>query len=145
MIIARVLAKEPLRPATDQEAIVSRLLLALAIVAALSVLLVAQDSTREPDAPLAGSLWQIIAAVGTVGAVWFAARRDASRTRSEFQQSVEEAIAPLARSVETIQTDVRDLTSDVAFLRGRQEERDRSRPAAPSTPPSAGQTTPPAV
>lgn len=123
----------------------SRLLLALAIVATLSALLVAQESTREPDVPLAGSLWQVIAAVGTVGAVWFAARRDASRTRSEFQQSVEEAIAPLARSVETIQTDLRDLTSDVAFLRGRQEERDRSHSGASRTSPPAAQTTPPAV
>lgn len=83
------------------------------------------------------TLWQVIAAAGTVAAVWFAARHDARQARTELQKAVENAINPkleiLANSVAAVdvrlgkvEADVSDLKADVAFLRGRQEERDRT-------------------
>ena len=83
------------------------------------------------------TLWQVIAAAGTVAAVWFAARHDARQARTELQKTVENAINPkleiLANSVAAVEVrlgkveaDVSDLKADVAFLRGRQEERDRT-------------------
>ena len=83
------------------------------------------------------TLWQVIAAAGTVAAVWFAARHDARQARTELQKTVENAINPklelLANSVAAVdvrlgkvEADVSDLKADVAFLRGRQEERDRT-------------------
>ena len=89
------------------------------------------------------ALWQVIAAVGTVAAVWFAARHDARQARTELQKSIENAINPkleiLANSVAAVEVrlgrvevDVSDLKADVAFLRGRQEERDRTADPAQS-------------
>lgn len=90
------------------------------------------------------TLWQVIAAAGTVAAVWFTARHDARQARTELQKAVENAINPkleiLANSVATVdvrlgkvevrlgkvEADVSDLKADVAFLRGRQEELDRT-------------------
>ena len=90
------------------------------------------------------TLWQVIAAVGTVAAVWFAARHDARQARTELQKTVENAINPkleiLANSVAAVEVrlgrveaDVSDLKADVAFLRGRQEERDRTAGSAQSS------------
>ena len=90
------------------------------------------------------ALWQVIAAVGTVAAVWFAARHDARQARTELQKTVENAINPkleiLAKSVVAVEVrlgrveaDVSDLKADVAFLRGRQEERDRTAGSAQSS------------
>ena len=89
------------------------------------------------------TLWQVIAAAGTVAAVWFAARHDARQARTELQKSIENAINPkleiLAKSVAAVEVrlgkveaDVSDLKADVAFLRGRQEERDRTADPAQS-------------
>lgn len=89
------------------------------------------------------TLWQVIAAAGTVAAVWFAARHDARQARTELQKTVENAINPkleiLANSVAAVEVrlgkveaDVSDLKADVAFLRGRQEERDRTADPAQS-------------
>lgn len=90
------------------------------------------------------ALWQVIAAAGTVAAVWFAARHDARQARTELQKSIENAINPkleiLAKSVAAVEVrlgrveaDVSDLKADVAFLRGRQEERDRTAGSAQSS------------
>ena len=90
------------------------------------------------------TLWQVIAAAGTVAAVWFAARHDARQARTELQKTVENAINPklelLANSVAAVEVrlgkveaDVSDLKADVAFLRGRQEERDRTADPAQSS------------
>lgn len=90
------------------------------------------------------TLWQVIAAAGTVAAVWFAARHDARQARTELQKAVENAINPkleiLANSVAAVdvrlgkvEADVSDLKADVAFLRGRQEERDRTADPGQST------------
>ena len=97
------------------------------------------------------TLWQVIAAAGTVAAVWFAARHDARQARTELQKSVENAINPkleiLTNSVTAVgvrlgkvetrlskvETDVSDLKADVAFLRGRQEERDKTAGPAQSS------------
>lgn len=90
------------------------------------------------------TLWQVIAAAGTVAAVWFAARHDARQARTELQKTVENAINPklelLANSVAAVEVrlgkveaDVSDLKADVAFLRGRQEERDRTADPGQST------------
>ena len=90
------------------------------------------------------TLWQVIAAAGTVAAVWFAARHDARQARTELQKTVENAINPkleiLANSVAAVEVrlgkveaDVSDLKADMAFLRGRQEERDRTADPGQST------------
>ena len=90
------------------------------------------------------TLWQVIAAAGTVAAVWFAARHDARQARTELQKAVENAINPkleiLANSVAAVEVrlgkveaDVSDLKADMAFLRGRQEERDRTADPGQST------------
>lgn len=90
------------------------------------------------------TLWQVIAAAGTVAAVWFAARHDARQARTELQKAVENAINPklelLANSVAAVEVrlgkveaDVSDLKADMAFLRGRQEERDRAADPGQST------------
>ncbi len=97
------------------------------------------------DAP---AIWQPIAATGTVAGVWFASRHDPRQARTELQKSVENAINPkleiLASSVAAVEArlgrvegrlgrvevDGGALKADVAFIRGRQEERDKT--AAPS-------------
>ena len=91
----------------------------------------------------ASTIWQLIAAVGTVAGVWFASRHDARQVRTELQKSVENAINPkleiLANSVAAIEArlgrveaDVGALKADVAFIRGRQEERDKTAAASSS-------------
>ena len=91
----------------------------------------------------ASTIWQLIAAIGTVAGVWFASRHDARQARTELQKSVENAINPkleiLANSVAAIEArlgrveaDVGALKADVAFIRGRQEERDKTAAASSS-------------
>ena len=108
------------------------------------------------EVAMSSNVWQMVAAAAAVAAVWFAARHDSrqarAEVRTEFQQSIENAITPrldsLANSVAAVRTDLRAeldkldsrlgrveadvsaLKADVAYLRGRQESRSADRDGA---------------
>jgi uncharacterized membrane protein len=68
-------------------------------------------------------VWQLIAAAGTVAAVWFAARQDTRAARTELQMSIEKAIAPrldaFAPKLDTLNHKIDIIREENAHIRNR--------------------------
>lgn len=72
----------------------------------------------------------VVGAGGVVSATAYAARRDQRAVRTEFQESVEKSIKPLADQIKkmdddlgAVKRDVGTVREDVAYMRGRMDER----------------------